>query len=69
MVSRNYLFKGIIFGLVLGIVEIVLNLFALAGGGSGLSVNLIVGIGSSLVFGSVLGYSFGKFTGNVSRHS
>jgi hypothetical protein len=69
LVSRSYLFRGFVFGLVLGIVEVVLNLIALAGGGTGVVVNLIVGIGSSLVFGSVLGYSYGRFVGIKSQFS
>jgi hypothetical protein len=60
MSGRSYLLRGVVFGLVLGAAEVALNLFALSEGVSGLIENLIVGITSSLIFGCVLGYSYGR---------
>ena len=61
MSTRTYRTRGVIYGLILGVVEVVLNLGGLATGLTGLAVNSAVGVLSSLVFGYVLGYSYERF--------
>jgi hypothetical protein len=61
MSARTYGTKGIVYGLILGIVELALNLASLATGRADVGVNLAMGLISSLIFGYVLGYSYERF--------
>ncbi|MDA4129291.1 MAG: hypothetical protein OK457_00830 [Thaumarchaeota archaeon] len=60
LLTSSFLLRGVIFGLVLGSIGMVLNLVALSGGATGLVENVLIGIVSSIFFGFVLGYSYGK---------
>jgi hypothetical protein len=59
--ARTYRAKGVAYGLILGIIELALNVGSLAAWGTDLAVNLAVGLTSSLAFGYILGYSFQRF--------
>jgi hypothetical protein len=61
MPARSYRIKGVVFGLTLGFVELALNLASLVTGIADVGFNLVVGLISSLIFGYVLGYSYGWF--------
>jgi hypothetical protein len=61
MSNRTYRAKGAVYGLVLAVIEIALNLGSLATGVTNVAINLAVGIPSSLVFGWLIGYSYERF--------
>jgi hypothetical protein len=62
MPARSYRTKGVVYGLILGFIELALNLASLLTGiFAGVGFNLVVGLISSLIFGYVLGYSYERF--------
>jgi hypothetical protein len=61
MSARAYRAKGVAYGLILGIIELALNIGSLAVGATDVAVNLATGLASSLAFGYILGYSFQRF--------
>ena len=71
MLARNYRVKGFLYGLILGIIELALNLGALAIGAANvdfsLGFNLGVGLVSASLVGSLLGFSYEKL--GLSPHS
>jgi hypothetical protein len=61
MPARSYRIKGVVYGLILGFIELALNLASLVTGIADVGFNLVVGLISSLIFGYVLGYSYERF--------
>jgi hypothetical protein len=64
MPARSYRTKGVVYGVILGIIELALNLANLASLATGIAdvgFNLVVGLTSSLIFGYVLGYFYEAF--------
>ena len=69
MAARTYQARGFVYGLVIGIIELALNLGALAMGAASvdasLEINLGIGLLSASIVGFVLGFSYEKFGPNT----